>query len=113
MEIGEEFDVAIEAKDKEFLSKIFGFAEWCIRCTGPQVENLIITFFYKIVFMTMSEDRGYLLQWVSPCVYTKIEWYLSAKFEGSVLIEARDIIEHSEHELYRENWYHVFYGKQV
>ena len=113
MEIGEELDAAIEARDERFLSNIFGFAEWCIRCTGKQLNHLIIAFFYKIVFMSRSEDADYLLQWVSPYVYEKIEWYLGTKLGDSSLRKAREIIKDSKHEAYRKNWYYTVYAKQV
>lgn len=105
LEMGNEIDNAVDAKDNEFIAKIFGYAEWCLRNGGINIENQIIPFFYKDIFLFKQNEWDYLLQWVSPWVIHKIKWYIESKLTPDDVDVACSIVNNQKQELYRKNWY--------
>lgn len=92
LEVGSDFDKAIETQDELFLSKMFSYAEWCLRNCGEDVENQLISYFYKDVFLFKQKEWEYLLRWVSPWVFSKISWYLEAKLPPERLVQAKRVL---------------------
>lgn len=100
-----DIDAAIEHDDQEFLAKVFGYAEWCLRKCYKDLGDLVIAFFYKPIFTSHKEYRHKTLKWISPWVLERISWYLEAKLDAEEMDKAKKIILDGHNNRYRSNWY--------